>query len=71
MNQNSWQKSEGNPPEVPTFIKDGSSDKYHNLYQIGSSYQCLHGSNMLGRSVRIASTVHECQNVTSVKIEKE
>ena len=71
MDQNSWQKSEGNPPEVPTFIKDGSTDKYHNLYKISSSYQCMHGRNMLGMFVRIASTVHEFPNVMSARIEKQ
>ena len=70
MDQNGWQKSEGSPTEVPMFIKDSSLGQYHNLSRKCSSCQCLHGSNILGRSVTIANTDRECQNGRSARNRK-
>ena len=61
IDQNSWQKSEGNLPEVSMIIKDSSSGKYHNLCWKGSSCQQIQDSGMLGRSVRDLIANHKCQ----------
>ena len=34
--QQNWQKSDGNPPAAPTFIKDGNGGRLHQLSQEGS-----------------------------------
>lgn len=49
----------------------GSGGRYHNTHQKGSSCQRLHGSNMLGRSVRNLKAERKCRNDRSSKIVKE
>jgi hypothetical protein len=50
--------------------RSGSSGKYHNIYQKGSSCQQLHGSDMLGRSVQNLKAECKCRNDRSAKIVK-
>jgi len=37
--QQNWQKSNGNPPAAPTFIRDGNGGRFNQLSQEGSADQ--------------------------------
>jgi hypothetical protein len=71
MDQNSWQKSEGNLPKGSVIIKDGSGGKYHKLYQKRSSCLQIQVGEMLGRAGRNSTAEHKCQNCGSEQRAKE